>query len=94
MTDDTKVVSLRGSLPTPKVEPVPGLVEMLEGLIDGARSGAIRAFGFTAWEAGVSMPISGWKYDGHVDSELALGFGIALLEHRYLHNEPKREERT
>ena len=82
----TNVVSLKGA--TPLGEPVPNVVEILEELLEKARSGNLTAIAYVSVTTG-NIVGHGWEKsetdpDGVADgTSHALGNGILHLMHRY-----------
>jgi len=82
----TNVVSLKGA--TPLGEPVPNVVEILEELLEKARSGNLTAIAYVAITTG-NIAAQGWEKEeadtggAATATSHALGNGILHLMHRY-----------
>jgi len=82
----TNVVSLKGA--TPLGEPVPNVVEILEELLEKARSGNLTAIAYVAITTG-NIAAQGWEKEeadtcgAATATSHALGNGILCLMHRY-----------
>lgn len=75
----SEVIGFKGAVP--QGQAVPEIVELLEGLLERARSGEIHALAYAAARGEGDGFSSGWE--GNSGTRDALGAALSFLHHRY-----------